>query len=964
MFNDDAEKNSSMKNLAREIRRLFDFEYAQPLYDLAFLLEIDAKAKNEKIPKYRTLALWKAAISFDSYESRIANWLEGHLVDDDLDQVPSNRIKQHLQTIRESGTLPELESLKSKPNYKRALDLRCVRGFGPALIVEYLALESLTEELLRKNERSTGKARPENLKSFDIESAGHWQCPHVLEPLLRILSCFEEKYPKYATWQFQTDFDLLSPITGKFEVGFHSSDQSKFKRRLNSVIKQDVMFSKAGRARDFEFQHCLGWWVKFNSCESDQETTDLGQLRIRSQYSTADSALKIKSDLHMHSTWSDGAASIKSMATAANEIGHEFIAITDHSRTCKLQRGLNPIEWLRQANAIQSLKSTTKVVHGIEVDILNDGSLDLPLNILRAADVVVGSVHSSWTQSKEKNTNRLVNAVQTGCIDIIGHPTSALTGKPGVPNYVRQKADVDWCEVFKICASWQVALEFNCFPSRFDLPLEMLEQAIEAGCWISFGSDAHARSHLSNINYAYEVVSRLNTDNILNTLSLTRFRKWKRDAIKKRAKLSPEWGAKIQGDLFASDDPVQEINARLAPNPKIPNGSTIVGIDLTAGVKATGVAFLKDACVETCSLTTDEELLEYVTTMKPAIVSIDSPLGLPGGGSEIQKEAGIVRMAEHDLSSIGIPSYPALIDSMRDLTLRGIRLRKEFEKLDFAPTVIESYPGAAQDILCLPRKQRGLELLKDGLKGLGLTGPGVESDSHDEIDAITSALVGRYFEAGRYEPMGIPSEAQLIVPKHCILDFDSPPVICLAGHSGVGKSVVGRYLATIYGFEWIKTRNLIRDLLIEDCAKPASKRLFDQDVDPTNIQEVHLREFGFLIKKKYEQKPLREYLARKLNEHEVPVVVDAIRAPDDVSSNDLNRPVYTWYLTAKESLSKKRIEERAKKDSTRTIGKAKLDRTVHEADFEISSVIENNGSLEDLRWQIDDVLFSAVKIIK
>ena len=952
-----------MIGVTKEIRQLFDFEYAQPLYDLAFLLEIDAKVKNEKAPKYRTFALWKAAISLDSYESRISQWLDGDLIDGDLDQVPSNRIKQHLQTIRETGTLPELEELKSNRNYARALGLRSLRGLGPVQIVEALAFDSPTEEWLDKSERSTGLARPEILKSFDNEFAGRWQCPHVLEPLLRILSCFEKKYPEYATWRFQSEVDLLRPLIGKFEMGYGSSDPSKFKRRLNSVVKQDVMFVKTNGTRDIEYQHRLGWCVKFTGCESDQETISLSRLKDESQYSAKDNSLKIQSDLHMHSTWSDGAASIESMAAAASKIGHEFIAITDHSRTCKLQRGLNPIEWLRQANAIQSLDSPTKVIHGIEVDILKDGSLDLPLNILRAADVVVGSVHSSWTQSKEKNTDRLVNAVQTGCIDIVGHPTSALTGKPGVPNFIRQKADVDWSEVFKTCAAWQVALEFNCFPSRFDLPLDMLEQAIQAGCWISFGSDAHARSHLSNINYAYEVVSRLNTDNILNTLSLTEFRKWKRDANKKRAKLCPESRAKTQGDLFASNNPVQEIGARLAATPKIPNGSTIVGIDLTAGVKATGVAFLKDDCVETCSLTTDKELLEYVTTVKPAIVSIDSPLGLPGGGAEIQKEAGIVRMAEHDLSSIGIPSYPALIDSMRELTLRGIRLRKEIEQLDFAPTVIESYPGAAQDILCLPRKQRGLELLKDGLKGLGLKGPGVESDSHDEIDAITSALVGRYFEAGQYEPMGIPSEAQLIVPKHCILDFDSPPVICLAGHSGVGKSVVARYLATIYGFEWIKTRNLIRELLIEDCEKPASKRLFDQNVDPTDIKETHLREFGFTIKEKYKQKPLREFLARKLGDQEVPVVVDAIRDPDDVSSGALNRPVYTWYMTAKESLSEKRIDERAKKDSTRTTGKAKLDKTVHEADFEISSVIENNGSLEDLRWRIDDELFSVVKII-
>src|SRR5208283_5194729 len=146
-------------------------------------------------------------------------------------------------------------------------------------------------------------------------------------------------------------------------------------------------------------------------------------------------------------------------------------------------------------------------------------------------------------------------------------------------------------------------------------------------------------------------------------------------------------------------------------------------------------------------------------------VSIDSPLGLPGGGNSIDPKAGIMRVAEHDLASVGIPAYPSLIDSMENLTLRGIRLRRAIESFPRAPRVIESYPGAAQDILSIPRKQRGLELLRAGLRELGLSGPGLDTKSHDEMDAITAAIVGRFYEAGRFEPMGIPSEAQLIVPK-------------------------------------------------------------------------------------------------------------------------------------------------------------------------------------------------------
>jgi predicted nuclease with RNAse H fold len=256
------------------------------------------------------------------------------------------------------------------------------------------------------------------------------------------------------------------------------------------------------------------------------------------------------------------------------------------------------------------------------------------------------------------------------------------------------------------------------------------------------------------------------------------------------------------------------LTCRIEPPHEIPDGSTVIGIDLTAGDKATGVAYLDGCEVHTCSLTTDDEILTFIRARNPQIVSIDSPLGLPGGGKEINPAAGIVRVAERDLSSIGIPAYPALIDSMKQLTLRGIRLKELIAKFAEPPQVIESYPGAAQDILCIPRKQKSLSLLREGLRRLGLRGPGLDTLSHDEMDAITAAIVGRYFESGMFVPMGIPSEAQLIVPKIHPLRYDNNPVICLAGKTGAGKSVVARYPPTLVGL-MIGTRGgLLRGLIL------------------------------------------------------------------------------------------------------------------------------------------------------
>ena len=415
---------------------------------------------------------------------------------------------------------------------------------------------------------------------------------------------------------------------------------------------------------------------------------------------------------------------------------------------------------------------------------------------------MVASVHSNWAEDVPSNTRRLLKAIESGCVDIIGHPTSAVIGKPGVPDYVRTPVEVNWDEVFEKCFEWAVAVEFNCFPSRLDLPLSLANKAIEAGCPISIGSDAHARSHLMNLRFGEAALRRLGPGVVLNRFSYEEIRIWISESRAKRKKLVKS-KAVFSQERFQFDPDVDSrrtlITTHIQPPQNIPDGSRVVGIDLTAGDKATGLAVLDGSVVETCSLVSDDQIIEFIKERSPGIVSIDSPLGLPGGGTSIDPVAGIVRVAEYDLASIGIPAYPALIDSMQNLTLRGIRLRHAIEQLPHAPRVIESYPGAAQDILCIPRKQKGLDLLRNGLRRMGLKGDGLETRSHDEMDAVTSAIVARYFQSGLFEPMGIPSEAQLIVPKVRPIIFDNAPVICLAGKTGAGKSVVARYLSVFYG---------------------------------------------------------------------------------------------------------------------------------------------------------------------
>jgi predicted nuclease with RNAse H fold/dephospho-CoA kinase len=451
---------------------------------------------------------------------------------------------------------------------------------------------------------------------------------------------------------------------------------------------------------------------------------------------------------------------------------------------------------------------------------------------------------------------------------------------------------------------------------------------------------------------------------VLNRFTREDLRRWVNDSRVARRSLSQRGPLFIQQELQfepAAKHRRVSLSAGIRPPERIPQGPKIIGIDLTAGEKPTGVAVLDGLNVDTCSLRTDDDILGYVADRCPAVVSIDSPLGLPGGGETIRRSAGIMRVAEEDLASIGIPAYPALIDSMKNLTLRGIRLRRMLEANGTA--VIESYPGAAQDILCLPRKQRGLELLRDGLRRLGLFGRGLETRSHDEMDAITAAIVGRYHQCGAFEPMGIAAEAQLIVPKISPLAFDDAPIICLAGKTGAGKSVVARYLSVFYGFNWLKTRDVIRELLIEDLQRPVERRWLKRKAESATITEKDLRDFGALILTEHNQEPLRARLTQKVTSTRAPIVVDAIRDAADVDQDVLGeRPFIIWFVDCSEKIIRDRLLDRSKRGRKRLPTASPVDRTAETLKEQATSRVSNDTTLEGLRWRLDDAIFAITEV--
>lgn len=240
-----------------------------------------------------------------------------------------------------------------------------------------------------------------------------------------------------------------------------------------------------------------------------------------------------RGDLHVHSDWSDGTAGVEKMVEAAIELGYEFIAITDHSRSLKIARGLSLERLSEQRAYIASLQSTyqnIKILSGIEADILDDGSVDAPDDVLRELDVVVASVHSGFKQSREKLTSRICRAMENPHVKIIGHATGRLLLK-------REPYQVDMEEVIRTAANTGTALEINSSPDRLALNGEFSRKAKEAGVMVAINTDAHSQLELANVTLGLSMARRgwLTRENVVNTKSAAEVIAWLKEKKKNRS---------------------------------------------------------------------------------------------------------------------------------------------------------------------------------------------------------------------------------------------------------------------------------------------------------------------------------------------------------------------------------------------------------------------------------------------
>jgi len=260
-----------------------------------------------------------------------------------------------------------------------------------------------------------------------------------------------------------------------------------------------------------------------------QEPDQLVELRSTAKdLGGAEVRTALRGDLHLHSNWSDGSAPIEEMMATAAALGHEYCALTDHSPRLTIANGLSPERLRKQLDVIDELRekfAPLRILTGIEVDILEDGTLDQEPELLDRLDIVVASVHSKLSMEPAAMTRRMVRAVSDGHADVLGHCTGRLvSGGRGI----RAESKFDAEKVFTACRDHGTAVEINSRPERRDPPTRLLNLARDIGCVFSIDTDAHAPGQLDFLGYGAQraLDAVVPVDRIVNTWSVEKLLDW------------------------------------------------------------------------------------------------------------------------------------------------------------------------------------------------------------------------------------------------------------------------------------------------------------------------------------------------------------------------------------------------------------------------------------------------------
>lgn len=328
-------------------------------------------------------------------------------------------------------------------------------------------------------------------------------------------------------WDVSIDFRIVKPE--EFATTLHHFTGSKdhnvrmrqlAKERGEKISEYGVEDSETGEVKTFDseeafYHHFDLPWIPPELREDGKEVE-----AFKGDYPLL-TLNDIKADLHMHSTWSDGAYSIEEMVEACRAKGYHYMAITDHSQYLRVANGLTPERLVKQIDEIKELNKKyddIEILSGIEMDILPDGTLDYDDDLLKRVDLVIASIHSSFSQPREKIMERLKTALESAHVDIIAHPTGRIIGR-------REGYDVDMDLLIQLAKETGTALELNANPNRLDLSAENIRKAQEQGVKLVINTDAHSIDHLEFMEVGVGTARKgwIKKDTVINTWDKNEF---------------------------------------------------------------------------------------------------------------------------------------------------------------------------------------------------------------------------------------------------------------------------------------------------------------------------------------------------------------------------------------------------------------------------------------------------------
>lgn len=464
-----------------------------------------------------------------------ANKLFNELEISDISDLKKALKSGKVREIKGFGKKTEEKLLKSLNEYKEYKDLILLsEAEKKAKEIINLINENQKENVI-KELKIAGSLRRQNELIGDIDILVITNFSDKAGELISNLSFSDEIIDKgskklsiYTKEKIRVDFRFISPenkapalqyFTGSKEHNVKTRQLAKNNNyKLNEYglfkIKDNGEFNRVNIKSEKELYNKLGLDYIIPEMREDKGEIEAA---LKSKLPEVINNNDIKGDLHIHSKYSDGAFSMKEMIEKALELGYEYIAFSDHSKSLKVANGLSIKDIKKQRAEINLLNeeyTDIKVLQGIEVDILRDGSLDYDQETMKKFDIVTASIHTGFNQSKEEITNRIINAMKNPFVDVIGHPQGRLLAK-------RKAYQLNLDKVISYAKKTNTCLEINASPDRLDLDAQSARKAANEGVKLVINTDAHHLQQLYNMKLGVSVARKawLEKKNVLNTMS-------------------------------------------------------------------------------------------------------------------------------------------------------------------------------------------------------------------------------------------------------------------------------------------------------------------------------------------------------------------------------------------------------------------------------------------------------------